>query len=124
MIVWNEPNLSQEWGYRPARPRRLHRTAASGSYAAIKAANPEVQVLGGALAPTLAPPGNEWAMNDLDYLQGMYDAGAAGAFDILAAHAYGWTFAADEPPARTRSTSAASSCCATSWCATATPPST
>ena len=37
-------------------------------YPMIKAANPDVQVLAGALAPTLAPPGSEWGMNDLDYL--------------------------------------------------------
>ena len=30
----------------------------------------------------------------------LYDAGAKDAFDILAAHAYGWTFAADAEPGR------------------------
>lgn len=97
IIVWNEPNLSQEWGYRepdPAEYTLLLRAA----YAAIKAAAPQMEVLGGALAPTLAPPGSQWAMDDLIYLQGMYDAGAKDAFDILAAHAYGWTFAADAEP--------------------------
>jgi hypothetical protein len=66
-------------------------------YPAVKRANPEVQVLAGALAPTLAPAGSEWGMNDLEYLQAMYDAGAAPYFDALAAHAYGWTFPADAP---------------------------
>lgn len=97
IVVWNEPNLSQEWGYRmpdPAGYTELLRRA----YLAAKAANPAVQVLGGALAPTLAPAGSEWATNDLDYLQGMYDAGAAPFFDLLAAHSYGWIFAPDEPP--------------------------
>ncbi len=55
-------------------------------------------MLGGALAPTLAPPGSEWGMDDLDYLQGMYDAGAAPYFDVLAVHAYGWAFPPDDPP--------------------------
>jgi GH35 family endo-1,4-beta-xylanase len=98
IIIWNEPNLAQEWGYRrpdPAGYTELLRQA----YAAIKAVDPGIQVLGGALAPTLAPPGSEFAMNDLDYLQAMYDAGAGEAFDILAAHAYGWTFPADAEPA-------------------------
>jgi polysaccharide biosynthesis protein PslG len=97
VIIWNEPNLSQEWGYRPVDPvgytEMLRRV-----YPAIKAANPEMQVLGGALAPTLAPPDSEWALNDLLYLQAMYDAGARPYFDLLAAHAYGWSFAADDPP--------------------------
>lgn len=98
IIIWNEPNLSQEWGYRtpdPAAYTELLRRA----YRTIKAANPAVQVLGGALAPTLAPAGSEWAYNDLDYLQAMYDAGAAAYFDTLAVHAYGWTFPADAPAA-------------------------
>jgi hypothetical protein len=64
----------------------------------IKAAAPEVQVLAGALAPTLAPPGSEFGVDDLVFLQGMYDAGAAAYFDVLAIHAYGWHFDPDSPP--------------------------
>jgi len=97
IIIWNEPNLSMEWGFRPVSPveyTNLLRVA----YHAAKAANPQVRVLAGALAPTLPPPGDEWAMNDLDYLRGMLDAGAAAYFDALAAHAYGWTYPADAPP--------------------------
>lgn len=97
IIVWNEPNLSQEWGYRQPNPAEYTELLKRAS-AAIKSANPEVQVLGGALAPTLAPPGSEWAMDDLSFLQGMYDAGAKDTFDILAAHAYGWTFPTDAAP--------------------------
>ena len=41
-------------------------------------------------------------MNDLDFLQGMYDAGAKDAFDILAVHAYGWQEPPDAPPAPDR----------------------
>jgi polysaccharide biosynthesis protein PslG len=96
IIIWNEPNLSQEWGYRPVDPvayTEMLRTV----YPAIKAAVPDVQVLGGALAPTLAKRGSEWALNDLDYLQDMYDAGAAPYFDLLAVHAYGWSFPLDDP---------------------------
>lgn len=98
IIVWNEPNLSQEWGYRrvdPAAYTALLRQA----YLAAKQANPDVVILGGALAPTLAPRDSEWGLNDLDYLQGMYDAGAGAYFDVLAAHSYGWTFGPDEPAA-------------------------
>lgn len=97
IIIWNEPNLSLEWGFRPVSPveyTRLLRTA----YQAAKASNPQVRVLAGALAPTLAPPGDEWAMNDLDYLRAMLEAGAAEYFDILAVHAYGGTYPADSPP--------------------------
>ncbi len=98
VVIWNEPNLSLEWGYRhvdPASYTRLLKVA----YARAKEADPEVQVLGGALGPTLSPDGSPWGLDDLLYLQRMYDAGAADAFDILAAHAYGWKFPADDPPA-------------------------
>jgi polysaccharide biosynthesis protein PslG len=96
IVIWNEPNLSQEWGYRPVDPA-AYTEMLCRAYAAAKEANPDVQILAGALAPTLAPPGSEWGLNDLDYLQGMYDAGAKGCFDILAVHAYGWTFPPDAP---------------------------
>ena len=98
VIVWNEPNLALEWGYESVDPAK-YAEMLKVVYPKIKAANPDVQVLAGALAPTLAPPGSEWGMNDLDYLQGMYDAGAADYFDILAIHAYGWSFPPDEPAA-------------------------
>ena len=97
VILWNEPNLSLEWGYRPVDPASYVRMLEVG-YREAKAANPDVVVLAGALAPTLAPPGSEWGMDDLTYLQAMYDAGAKDHFDALAVHAYGWTFPADAPP--------------------------
>jgi hypothetical protein len=96
VIIWNEPNLALEWGYEAPDPEKyvaMLRTV----YPLIKAANPEVQVLAGALAPTLAPPGSEAGMDDLIFLQRMYDAGAAPYFDILAIHAYGWHFDPDAP---------------------------
>ncbi len=93
LIVWNEPNLSYEWGYRQT-------TAADYVdllrviYPAVKAANPEMGVLAGALAPNLEPEGSPWAVNDLTYLEEMYEAGAADYFDGLAVHVYGLT----QPP--------------------------
>jgi hypothetical protein len=98
VIIWNEPNLSLEWGYAPvdaAKYAAMLRTV----YPAVKAANPAVQVLAGALAPTLAPPESTDGVNDLVYLQQLYDAGGAAYFDILAIHAYGWHFDPDEPAA-------------------------
>lgn len=96
MILWNEPNLSLEWGGRPPDPEsyvEMLRVV----YPMVKQANPDMQVLAGALAPTLAPPDSHEAMNDLVFLQRMYEAGAAPYFDVLAIHAYGWGFDADDP---------------------------
>jgi hypothetical protein len=101
IVIWNEPNLAFEWGYRPPDPdgyTRLLRAV----YPAVKQADPSAQILAGALAPTLAPPGASDAMSDLEYLQKMYDAGAKDFFDALAAHAYGWKSPADEAPAPNR----------------------
>jgi len=97
IIVGNEPNLSYEWGYREGTAvdyTNLLKTV----YPAIKAANPDVLVLGGALAPTLEPAGSPWGLNDLEYLDQMYAAGAADYFDGLAVHSYGLTFPALADP--------------------------
>lgn len=97
IIVGNEPNLSYEWGYRQTTPAdyvALLRTV----YPAVKEANPQVSVLAGALAPTLEPEGSPWGTNDLAYLQGMYEAGAAAYFDGLAVHVYGLTFPPQAEP--------------------------
>ncbi|MCA9865253.1 MAG: cellulase family glycosylhydrolase [Anaerolineales bacterium] len=97
VIIGNEPNLSFEWGYRPTTPQDYVNLLAV-VYPAVKAAAPEMNVLAGALAPTIEPDGSPWATNDLTYLRGMYEAGAAEYFDGLAVHAYGLTFPATAEP--------------------------
>jgi hypothetical protein len=96
IVIWNEPNISLEWGYRPVNPQG-YADLLRAVYPRAKAADPEVVVLGGALAPTLAPIGDPEGMNDLDYLQRMLDAGAGQNMDGLAVHAYGWEQAIDAP---------------------------
>jgi hypothetical protein len=95
IIIWNEPNLALEWGYADIDPAK-YVTMLKVVYPMIKEANPNVKVLAGALAPTLAPPGSPDGMNDLEYLQAMYNLGAAKYFDMLAIHAYGWYSDPDE----------------------------
>ncbi len=97
VIIGNEPNLSVEWGYRPTTAQDyvdLLRVV----YPAVKAANPAITVLAGALAPTLEPAGSPWGLNELAYLTAMYEAGAAAYFDGLAVHSYGLTFPPDADP--------------------------
>jgi hypothetical protein len=101
IVIWNEPNLNFEWGYRPVDPEGYTRLLRA-VYPAAKKVSPSVQILAGALAPTLALPGATDAMSDLEYLQKMYDAGVKEYFDALAIHAYGWKAAADEPPSPAR----------------------
>jgi polysaccharide biosynthesis protein PslG len=97
VIIWNEPNLSFEWGYRDVDPEG-YTELLRAAYEAAHEANPDVVVLGGALAPTLEPPGSPAGLNDLIYLRAMYEAGAAEVMDGLAAHAYGLAFAPETPP--------------------------
>lgn len=100
-IIWNEPNLAFEWGYQNIDPSRYARLL-QAVYEPIHTTNPNAVILAGALAPTLEPPGSPNGLNDLLYLMGMYEAGAAPYFDALAVHTYGLTYpAADEPAPET-----------------------
>jgi len=98
--LWNEPNLYIEWGNRPVDPAdyvRLLRIA----YEQAKEADPNVYVLSAPLAITLGEPHPEpgkWrAMNDLQFLEEMYEAGAASYFDILSVNAFGMDVPPDDP---------------------------
>jgi hypothetical protein len=50
------------------------------------------------MAPTIEPDGSPWGLNDLIYLERMYEAGAADYFDGLAVHTYGLTFPPEAEP--------------------------
>ncbi len=92
--VWNEPNGNDEWGFQDADPEAYTELLCLANRR-IKEADPEAVVLAGALTPTLAMDGRN--MNDLIYLQRMYNAGAASCFDVMSAQGYGlWSGAADQ----------------------------
>lgn len=90
--LWNEPNIYPEWGSHPISPERYVELLKAGAEAA-RAADPDVVIIAGALASTInlqpaaPPPAN--SLNDLLFLQRMYDAGAAPFFDIVAMQGYG-----------------------------------
>jgi hypothetical protein len=99
IIVWNEPNLSFEWGSRPvssAQYVELLRQA----HDAIKTAAPDVAVIAAGLAPTLEQ--SEQALSDLEYLAEIYVLGGGSYFDALAAHAYGFRIPPEQDPAADR----------------------
>ena len=106
VVIWNEPNLIGEWGLRAidaaAYVRMLQMV-----YPAIKTANPDVQVLVGALAPTLEPIGGTQGLNDLIYLEQMYVAlsplaKSARPYDAWAVHSYGQVDPPEAAPAPDR----------------------
>lgn len=86
--VWNEPNLSREWGEQPPDPAQ-YTELLRVCYEAIKTADPDAIVISAGLAPT--GTGLPLALPDIDYLQGMYEAGAAAYFDVLGLNAPGYS---------------------------------
>ena len=84
--IWNEPNLGVEWGKNPVDAVGATELLRVG-YLRAKAADPQAVILAPALSPTLEE--SPAAMNELVFLQQMYDAGAGSYFDIASVQAYG-----------------------------------
>jgi hypothetical protein len=84
--LWNEPNIYPEWGEQSVDPEAFTDLMCAG-YRRAKSVDPDAVILAGALSPTIAL--NSRDLNDLIYLQRMYDAGAAECFDVLSAQGYG-----------------------------------
>lgn len=85
--VWNEPNIYPEWGAGDVSPEG-YTDLLCRTYDALKAVDPNIIVISGALAPTLELTGRN--LNDLIFLERMYAAGAGRCFDVLAAQGYGF----------------------------------
>jgi len=99
--IWNEPNIFPEWGNRPVDPAGyvdLLRVA----YLRAKEADPNVYLLSAPLAITkgqVHPEPGKWiSMNEIQFLEEMYQAGAKDYFDILSANAFGLGSPPEEPP--------------------------
>jgi hypothetical protein len=95
--IWNEPNLSAEWGF-----QRVDAVAYTQllevAYRRAKEADPDVVVLSGPLAITLEDASMRGNHNDLVFLEEMYQAGAGAYFDILSANAFGLDRPPEDPP--------------------------
>jgi hypothetical protein len=83
--ILNEPNLPFEWG---GPPDPAGYTAfLKAAYRGIKSGNPDAMVIGGGPSPNTGGFGG--TIEDTDFLNGMYDAGAKGFMDALGVHNYG-----------------------------------
>lgn len=90
-IIWDEPNLTAHWGDQPVNPND-YAALLTAAAAAIRQAAPQALIVAAPLAPTSeSGPQN---LADPLYLQALYDAGAASAFDVVAGKPYGF----DTPP--------------------------
>jgi hypothetical protein len=85
--VWNEPNLSREWGNRPPDPNGYVELL-KACYVSIKRADPSALVISAGMAPT--GTWTDQVMPDDMFIEQMYQAGAAPYFDILGVHAPGY----------------------------------
>lgn len=90
--IWNEPNIYPEWGALPdGSPRPIdpetYTELLCRTHDALKAIDPDIVIISGALAPTSALSARD--LNDFIFLQRMYDAGAGACFDILSMQGYG-----------------------------------
>jgi hypothetical protein len=92
--ILNEPNLPFEWG---GPPDPAGYTAfLKAAYRGVKAGDPGAIVIGGGPSPNTGGFGG--TIEDTDFLNGMYDAGAKGFMDALGVHNYGGNAAPERDP--------------------------
>lgn len=90
--IWDRPNLASEWGGRPATGAEFEPYLAAAFYGA-RAGNPEIRII----TPELAPvPDVAEGPTDLEFLHGLYDAGAENVFDIVGIRLDGGTASPDD----------------------------
>ena len=83
--IWDEPNIAPHWGAREIDPAAYGRLLREGAIR-IRAVDPVALILAAALAPNVEPGGAN--MSDVDFLQALYEQGAADWFDVVAVQQY------------------------------------
>ena len=90
-IIWDEPNITSHWGGQPVNAAE-YAAILSAAAEAIRAVDGEALISAAPLAPTIETGPQNLA--DPLYLQRLYEADVAHAFDIVMAKPYGF----DYPP--------------------------
>lgn len=98
-VIWNEPNLPSSWGGRTPNPS-WYAQMLQAVYPRIKKWNPDAIVVAAGMATVGGDgcPEGEFAapepgaVSDLAFLQGLYENGAQGFFDVLGTHPYGFAY--------------------------------
>ena len=96
VLAFNELNLPFEWGTSPVDPAAAARLQAA-VHRGARRADPSVRVVAPAVAPRTGGVGG--TMQDVDWLDAFYRAGAREHFDLLGMNAYLGGFAPDSDPA-------------------------
>lgn len=100
--IWNEPNLTYEWGYGKADPPAYARLLAAAAEAA-RAVDPDVVILSAPLAINTESVDVAGNLSDLAYLRQLYAVdGFADSFDVLSVNAFGMAAPPDETAAPDR----------------------
>jgi hypothetical protein len=94
--IWNEPNLSREWG--DTRPdARAYTELLRLAYTAIKRADPNALVISGGASPTTEI--SDRAIPATQFVEEMYAAGGNQYFDMLGVNAPGFKAEPEADPA-------------------------
>ena len=93
--ILNEPNLPAEWGGPPSPAG--YTAFLKAAYRGIKKSDPGSVVIGGGVSPATGGLGG--TIEVVDFLRGMYAAGARGSMDALAVHNYGGNLEPERDPA-------------------------
>jgi hypothetical protein len=96
--IWNEPNTDIEWGNLCPDPGR-YASLLQASYGRFKASDPQATILAGAVTTVGERQLEGCYMDDVTFLEGMYNAGAKPYFDALSDHPYGFASAPEVDPA-------------------------
>ncbi len=89
--IWNEPHAAVFW--EPSPDAAAYTEVLKAGYEAVKAVDPSGTVVGGVVYA-----GQSWGdganIGAVEFIEGMYEAGAAGYFDALSYHPYNndWRF--------------------------------
>jgi O-antigen ligase len=86
-IIWDEPNLTSQWGGQPVNPAE-YAALLTAAAQAIRAADAQAVIVAAPLAPTVER--GPYNLNESLFLQALYDVGAAGAFDVVSGKPYGF----------------------------------
>jgi len=91
--IWDEPNLADHWGGSEANPT-AYADLLARSASSIRSADPKALIVLAGLAPTVETgPQN---LNEVLFLEQLYEAGAAEYFDVVAGKAYGFDTGPDD----------------------------
>lgn len=98
--VWNEQNLDREWTSTGGLSAANYVALLRDTYTAVKAIDPGIIVISGALSPTggwTEPDGRVSAIDDFDYMTQMINAGLLNYADCVGAHHNGYNIGPNVP---------------------------